>query len=149
MKPSLPQMMMGAATALTREILPNVRGDTYAIASAGTIGTMMILMAQETDRMVDTLVVELDAIQALFEEAAKAPLAGDLRKRLAAAAKRPRRSLKMSSLEEDALVLKALLIELHAAVEAESFDWAEALEAKIWEILNLSAQCRLVYMPTL
>lgn len=149
MKPSIPQMMIGAATALTREILPNVRGDGYAIASAGTVGTMMMLMAQETDRMVDTLVVELDAIQALFAEAASAPLPADLRARLGEAAALKRRSLKMSALEEDAVLLKGLLIELHATVENEKFDWAEALEAKIWEILNLSAQCRLVYMPTL
>lgn len=149
MKPSLSQMMVGAATFLTREVIPNVKGDSYAIASTGTIGMMTMLMAQEVDRMADTLVVEIDAIQALFADAAKAPLPDDLKARLAEASRRPRNSLKISALQEDAAALKALLIELHVAVEASKFDWAEALEKRIWEILNLSAQCRLVYMPTL
>lgn len=149
MKPSLSQMMVGAATFLTREVIPNVKGDSYAIASTGTIGMMMMLMAQENDRMADTLVVEIDALQALFAEASKAPLKTEMKKRLAEAAQRPRASLKISALQEDAAALKALLIELHVTVEAEKFDWAEELEKRIWEILNLSAQCRLVYMPTL
>lgn len=149
MKPSLSQMMVGAATFLTREMIPNVRGDSYAIASAGTIGMMLMLMAQEADRVAETLAAEIEALQALFADAAKAPLPAELKRRLAEAAALPRRSLKVSALQEDAAALKALLIELHVTVEAERFDWAEALEKRIWEILTLSAQCRQVYLPTL
>lgn len=149
MKPSLSQMMTGAATSLLREVIPNVGGDAYAISSAGTVGTLLMLMAQEADRMVDTLVIEMDAIQALFADAAELPLPAELKGQLAAAARLPRPSLKVSALEEQASGLKSLLIVLHETVEASKFDWAAQLESRIWEILTLSAQCRVVYLPTL
>lgn len=149
MRPSVSQMLMGAAANLNRDIAPSIQPGSYAIGQAGTIGLLMVLMAQESDRAVDTLVNEQDAIRALFAEAARASVPDDLRLRLAEAAARSRTSLRISDLEGETALLNELLIELHAWLETSKFDWAEALESRVWEILKLGADCRALYLPTL
>lgn len=150
MKPSLSQFLMGAAATLNRDVAPHVRGSRYALGHVGTLGLLMTLMAQETERAADTLVHEQDTLRGLFADAAKQPLAPDLRARLAAAGVPVERtSYRLSDLERDAAALNTLLIELHQAVEGNPFDWAETLEQRILEVLKLGAECRALYLPSL
>jgi hypothetical protein len=149
MRPTIAQFLTKSAQTLGMDVAPNVRGDPYAAAKTGMIGTILILLAQESERAADTLIREQDAIRALFLEAAHAPLDDDLRARLEAAGGEGPRSHRLDVLEAESARLNAVLIELHEAVEAGAFDWAEALEARIWEILRLGAECRAVFLPTL
>lgn len=150
MRPSLAQFLMSTAATLNREIAPHVMGNRYALGNIGTIGLLMTLMAQETERAADTLVHEQDALRALFADAAKAPLPEPLRTRLAAAGVPVvRNSYRLTDLERDTAALNTLLIELHETVEPSAFDWAQALERRILEVLKLGAACRALYLPTL
>jgi len=149
MRPTISQMLMKSAQTLGMDIAPNVRGDSYAASKAGMIGMILILLSQEGERAADTMTREQDAIRALFAEAAHAPLDPDLQTRLAEAGAIEPRSYRLDALEVEGARLNALLIDLHEAVEASAFDWAEALDKRIWEILRLGAECRAVFLPTL
>lgn len=148
MRPSIPQLLVGAAGTI-RNALGGMRGESYAMASMGTLGMLLILMSQEADRAAETLVSEQDAIRALFADAAGHALPEPLRARVAEAARGVRASLRVDVLQAETNDLKALLTELHAWLETSPFDWAEALEARIWEILRLGAAARALYLPTL
>lgn len=148
MRPSIPQLLVGAAGTL-RNVLGSVRGESYAMASMGTLGMLLVLMSQEADRAAETLVSEQDAIRALFADAATHALPEPLRTNIADAANGQRTSIRVDVLERETAELKTLLIELHAWLETSAFDWAEALEARIWEILKLGAEARALYLPTL
>ncbi|HVZ99109.1 MAG TPA: hypothetical protein VG841_02205 [Caulobacterales bacterium] len=151
MKPAFGELLMGAASTLSREVAPHVDdGEPVAIGHIGTIGLILACMAQETDRAVETAVREQDAIRGLFADAAKAPLPRDLALRLkAAAADDTRPSLKLSDLERQNAKLKRLLMDLLEMLEAEHFDWAVMLEARIWDILKTGAERRALYLPVL
>ncbi|MET0182594.1 MAG: hypothetical protein ABW199_06890 [Caulobacterales bacterium] len=149
MKPSMSHMLLGAAAAITRDVIGHVNGDDYARETLGTIGAMLMLMAQEAGRTADTLVTEQNALRALFADAAALPLDPNLRARLSSASAQMGGSLKIEDLSEETAQLNALLVELHEAAEASAYDWAEALEARIWEVLKLGAECRAIYLPTL
>ncbi|HVY83969.1 MAG TPA: hypothetical protein VG943_02470 [Caulobacterales bacterium] len=151
MKPTLGQMLMGAASTLNDEIAPHIDdGAPVAIGHVGTLGLILACMAQEADRAVETAVREQDAIRALFADAAKAPLPRDLAIRLkAAAADDARPSLKLTDLEAQNAKLKRLLMTLLETLEAEHFDWAVALEARVWTILKTGAERRALYLPVL
>jgi len=148
MRPSIPQLLVGAAGNI-RNVLANVRGESYALASMGTLGMLLILMSQEADRAAETLVSEQDAIRALFADAAAHALPEPLRAKVAEAAAGQRTSIRVDVLERETAELKTLLIELHAWLETSPFDWAEALESRVWEILRLGAAARALYLPTL
>lgn len=149
MKPSIPHMLLGAASTITRDVIGHVRDDEYARETLGTIGMMLMLMAQEAGRTADTLVTEQEATRHLFADAAGLPLPLHLRERLRIASRDTGGSLRVEDLAEETAQLNALLIELHEEIERSAFDWAEAFEARIWELLKLGAECRVVYLPTL
>ncbi|HVY03294.1 MAG TPA: hypothetical protein VG983_06520 [Caulobacterales bacterium] len=140
MKPTIAQYLAGAGATLMREIAP--QADAYGRGQIGAIGAILSFAAREADRAVDTLAREQDALRALFADAAEVPLADDLRARLREAAGGARASLRVSDLERENAALKALLIELHEAVEQRA-DGAD-LEARIWAVLNEGADARVV-----
>ena len=141
MRPSLGKYLSGATGTLGREIAPHL--DTaYARAQIGAIGMVLGFVAREADRAAETLVNEQDALRALFASAAGAPLPDDLRTRLAAAESAARASLRISDLERENAALKALLIELHEAVEQS--EACAGLEAQIWNILKDGAKARVI-----
>jgi len=148
MRPSTPQLLVGAAGTI-RNALGGMRGESYAMASMGTLGMLLILMSQEADRAAETLVSEQDAIRSLFADAAEHALPEPLRTRVSEAALGQRTSLRVDVLQAETDGLKTLLTEVHAWLETSPFDWAEALEARIWEILRLGAAARALYLPTL
>ena len=150
MKPSLQHLLMGAASTLGKDVAPHIEDDApFAVGHVGTIGLILACVAQEADRAVDTAVREQDALRALFAVAAEQPLPGDLRARLAEAAQGARIGFRLSDLEAQNNPLKALLAELLETVEQERFDWAEQLEAQIWDVLRAGAERRALYLPVL
>lgn len=150
MTPSFSQILMGAAGAIVTDIGPHLQGKTYAIGQAQVIGLLMVLVAQEADRAADTLSLETVAMRALFAEAASAPLPDGLRQRLRAMAEAPPpENFTIRALEQLAHPMKALLIELHEALEDRPDEWARPLEAKVWDVLRMGADHRQLYMPGL
>ncbi len=150
MKPSMAQVLMGSASAMATQVAPHLLGNGYAIGQASMAGLIMVLAAQEAERAVDTLVRERDALKALFGEAARADVSEGLAARLHEAAHAPLApNLQITLLEAEVAPLKALLIELHVALEEEDAPWARALEAQVWDVLKLGADARLLYLPTM
>ncbi|MGE3250849.1 MAG: hypothetical protein AB7J28_05125 [Hyphomonadaceae bacterium] len=150
MKPSFPQILMGAAGAMVQHVGPRLAGDNYALGQASIIGLIMVMVAQEADRAADTLSLETVAMRALFAEAAEAPLPAGLCQRLRAMAEAPHaESFTITALEATAAPMKELLIELHEALEDRPDEWARPLEAKVWDILKLGAYHRELYLPVL
>ena len=150
MKPSMAQLLMGTAASLGKDVIPLVAGNGFAVGQVSMAGLIMVLAAQEADRAADTLWRERAAIKELFGEAAQAPLPEGLVVRLHEAAHAPLGTqLQISMLESEVAPLKTLLIELHAALEDEDAPWARALETKVWSVLKLGADARVLYMPAM
>jgi len=148
MTPSFSQILMGAAGAVATQLGPQLKDNPYAIGQAQVIGLLMVLVAQEADRAADTLSLETVAMRALFAEASESPLPEGLRRRLRAMAESaPAENFTVRGLEAIAHPMKALLIELHEAVEDRPDEWARPLEAKVWDLLKMGADHRQLYMP--
>ncbi|MES1198943.1 MAG: hypothetical protein ABUS48_03080 [Pseudomonadota bacterium] len=151
MRPTFGQLLLGAAATLGKDVAPHIEDNApVAVGRLGTVGLILACMAQEADRAVETAVREQDALRALFLDAAAAPLPRDMQMRLKAAATNDARpSLKLSDLDAQNAKLKRLLMDLLVALEAEHFDWAIALEARVWTVLKSGAERRALYLPVL
>ncbi|MBL8548899.1 MAG: hypothetical protein JNJ73_02860 [Hyphomonadaceae bacterium] len=149
MKPSFASILMGGAGAIAADIAPRL-DDEYARGQAAIVGLLMTLVAQEADRAADTLSLESVAMRAIFAEAAKQQLPDQLRRRLLQMAEAPpAENFTVSALEELVMPMKALLIELHEALEDRADAWARPLEKKVWDVLCLGADHRSLYLPIL
>ncbi|MGE0828099.1 MAG: hypothetical protein AB7O04_01960 [Hyphomonadaceae bacterium] len=152
MKPSFAQILMGAAGAVVRDIAPRLQDedDAFALGQAQIIGLLMVMAAQEADRAADTLSLETVAMRALFAEAAETPLPESFRRRLRAMAEAaPADNFTIAAQQAVAAPMKALLIELHEALEDRPDEWARPLEARVWDVLRLGADHRQIYLPVL
>jgi hypothetical protein len=112
----------------------------YLASAIGMRGGILGLIAEEWDRVASRRVEENRAIRGLFAQAAGLPLAADLAGRLKALAATNDDDLRLSLLEAANTILRAALIELHAAAEATS--GAEALNNAIWRELAASTERR-------
>jgi hypothetical protein len=140
MRPSFANILMGGAGAIAADIAPRLEHDDYAMRQASIVGILMVLVAQEADRAADTLSLEAVAMRAIFAEAASHPLPDHFRQRLRAMAESPPPpKFTIAALEDIAAPMKALLIELHEALEDRPDAWARPLEAKVWDILKMGA----------
>jgi hypothetical protein len=101
-----------------------------------------MIASEEGDRLVDRLVEENGALRALFARAAPVVTDGALAERLTAAAASSDGSLRVSILQPENHRLRALLIDLHSAVEEDPSAAARALEEEIWAELARSNRRR-------
>lgn len=118
-----------------------VRED-YQQKTALVLGVLLMIAGEEGDRLVDRLVEENVALRALFGRAAAALASSPLAERLTDAAAGADASLRVSSLQTENHRLRALLVELHAAVEEDPRPEARTLDAEIWQELARSNQRR-------
>ena len=149
MKPGLPQLLIGAATAIGTRILPALDPDSYAAGDAKMLAALLILMAQDAGRVADRLSRENRAMRALFADAAETPVGVALAGKLAEAASSSDESLIVDDLEGEHDRLTAILIDLHETVEQSSADWAERLNTRIWSFLKQAAEARAVMLPVI
>lgn len=147
MKPLLPELLGGAAMTLALEVAPRLEAAPYARGHAMTIMMMLIFAAQEADRAADVLYTENAALKALLKEAADLDLPEPVRTAARAAAAAPDPGLRVSALAALNADLRRDLITLHEAVEASPAPWAEALEARIWDLLRTGAAARALTLP--
>lgn len=149
MKPGLPQLLVGAATALGTRVLPALDPQSYAAGDAKLLAAILILAAQDVGRSADRLVRENRTMRGLFADAAEAPIGISLAGKLSEAASGSDESLTVESLEAEHDRLSELLIELHEAVEQSSADWAAALDGRIWAHLQSAAEARALILPVI
>lgn len=151
MKPGIAEILMTAANTLGTEIAPHLIDKPYALGSTGTIGLMLVFLAQDADRAVETLVRDNAEMRAIFAAASTAEAALGLpapvvdAARAAAAGADP--GLRMQVLEAENATLKAVLIAVHTAVDDVVAPWAQALQREIWTHLKASAERRSLALP--
>ncbi len=141
MIPDADGMLGVAAGKLMGDIAPGMEPG-YGQGSVATISLVMLMSAQEFDKAADVRVWENDRMRELlarggawspFDESAA-----------------PRRaSLQISALNAEAAPLKAALIALHEAVEADAGADAKALERDILGFLKESSDRRRLYLPAM
>jgi hypothetical protein len=140
--------MFAAAGTLGAHVSPHLAALPYAAGHANVVALLLILAAQESDRAADTLVRDIEALRALFRDAAMSPLDEDLRARLSNAGAGQITRYFVSTLQAEHDALSALLIALHEAVEARAEPWAAALEARILALLAGQADARALVLPS-
>jgi hypothetical protein len=58
MKPSMAQILIGAAGTLNEEIAPKLEASPFSMGRVGTIGLLLACVAQEAERAAETAVRE-------------------------------------------------------------------------------------------
>jgi hypothetical protein len=116
--------------------------EDYQQKTALVLGVLLMIAGEEGDRLVDRLVEENAALRALFARAGAVVPDAALGARLNEAAAGSDPSLRVSSLQPENHRLRALLIDLHARVEADPSPAARALEEEIWRELVRSNERR-------
>lgn len=141
MRPDPSRVLFGIASTLSTQLAMEAKtpfGAYLAGMSAGLTSTLAV----EFERIIDRLHKENEVLVTLLGDAA--PLVDEaLRIRLEAAngeASPP--NLLLSTLVGANDRLRALLIEVHIAVEATPGDAARAMEARIWDELRESTRRR-------
>lgn len=138
MRPEADIALRALVERIAAEILP-VLPTAYAQGNMGMIATVLAAIADEWDRAAAWRAEENAALKALFATAAPI-VGGALAERLRAACAAPDPGLRITALNTANDMLRALLIEVHAAVEDMAGEAARALEARVWA--ELVAGCR-------
>ena len=145
MKPEPSHVLERVVQALLTEIAPAV-APRYRQAGVALQATLLGAAREECDRAAARRVEENAALRALFAKAASLVPDGGLRARLADAADQEDPSLLVPDLEAANQSLRALLIEVHAAVEELEGEGARQLEDEIWQELAASTERRKLAM---
>jgi len=140
-KPEPEKLLETIAGKLMVEIAPNVQ-PSYRQSSVLLTALLLGMVREEWDRAAARRVEENSALRTIFASAAPSVADAELRKRLEAAASSRDESYRVSALETANTSLRALLIDLHAHVEAQSAPWARAVEELIWRELAASTERR-------
>lgn len=148
MKPEVTTVMGGYVGTLFGSILPNLNSE-YSMGDTGLMAMSFMMMAQEFDRAADIRLQENEDMRALFAHAADVVDNDKLAEALRAAGSGVDASLRVHALNAGNDELKAVLIELHAYVEASDAHWAPELEMRIWSVLCASTERRKLDFPKL
>lgn len=127
--------------ALMADVAPHVQ-PAYRQAGAMSAGVLLTCLREELDRVAERRIDENAALRALFRDGAGVVGDAALGERLAAAAAGEGSGYRISQLDADNAALRALLVELHAAVEGQEGAAARDLEARIWRELAASTERR-------
>ena len=141
MKPDAAHALERVLQALLTEVAPAVE-PAYRKATVTVHAMILLAIREEVDRAAARRFEENRALRALFAEAAPAVAERALRERVAAAAASADASLLVPELDESNRALRALLIELHAHVEAQRGEAARRIEDAIWRELAASTERR-------
>jgi hypothetical protein len=146
MKPEADQILSMSAGQIMAGVLP-LLPDSYSQGSTALLSFLMLFSAQEYERGAEIRSADNAAMRAAFGALAPVVRDTDLKKKLEDATLSPDSSLLISALNRSNAHLRALLIELHAHLEAQDGGAARAGEKRIWGILKASAAARLVTPP--
>jgi hypothetical protein len=140
-KPEVPKVLEVLAGKLLFDVAPHVT-PAYRKSSVGVSALLLGMVREEWDRAAERRSRENAALRSLFRDAAAVSTDTDLRRRLEEAAASRETSLLISDLDRANDALRALLIELHAAIELESGPDARRIENAIWRELVASTERR-------
>lgn len=142
MRPDAGRVLNGVAVALLTRVAPEIR-TPFGQQLAGLSAVLLRVVATEFDRIADRLSVENAAVAAILSDAAAVlPDASlNVRAREAANAATPP-DLRVSTLQAINDRLRAILVEVHAAIEETPGEEARAMEERIWEELRESTRRR-------
>ncbi|MBM4382745.1 MAG: hypothetical protein FJ091_05185 [Deltaproteobacteria bacterium] len=141
MKPDPQRVLEQTAAQLGGEILLAVQ-PRYRQAGVGMLAGLLGAIREEFDRAAARRVEENAALRALFARGAEIATDAALAARLRAAAASRDDSLLVPALDAANQQLRALLIALHAHVEALATPAARELDAAIWRELAASTARR-------
>ena len=139
MVPSIAQVLNGVARTLLMDALPQTK-HAYLAQTLQLDAMLAMMCAQEFDRAAARLADENAALLALFSDAETIVTDDRLRTELRAAGTAAPSGLLVSQLQERNRALRALLVRLHAHVEA--LPDAGALNDRIWNELVESTRRR-------
>jgi hypothetical protein len=140
MKPDPAAVLNNTAMKLLFEVGPAMPPG-YSQGSVTTLGVLLIMVAQEQGRAVDIRVTENKAMRSIFARAQRHDL--EFGAELADAAARNTEPLELADLDQENARLKALLIRLHARLEALN----DPLQTEVLEHLATAAARRLIVLP--
>lgn len=143
MRPQLPHVLGGFLQTIAEEIMPHI-GLEYVQKEMEMVLLALMAATEESDRAAEVRVRENEDFRALFARAAEAIPDASLKARLTQASAGSDTSLRVTDLDAANDKLAALLIELHAYVEAADGDWAHGLNGDIWNVLRASTQRRAI-----
>lgn len=141
MKPDPQRVLEQTVQHLLGDLLPNV-SPRYRQAGLAISAGLLMAVREEFDRAAARRVEENAALRALFARGASVVTDTALAARLRAAAATRDESLLVPALDATNRELRALLIELHAQIEALATPAARELDAAIWRELVASAARR-------
>lgn len=141
MNPKVNDVLGALAGHLFTEVLPLL---SASYAQADTMMTALLLTgaAEEFGRAAEVRSADIREMRAIFADAACRLPAGPLRERVAAAADREAKSLRIADLDACRDGLAGVLVALHEAVEASHEPWARELDGRIWQHLRASTERR-------
>jgi hypothetical protein len=145
MKPDVDRFLEVAAAYLMMHVAPAL-GSTYEQSNVTVLVAMLMAVREEFERAAARRVEENRELRRLFAAAAPAVQDASLRRRLDEAVGSDDPSLAVSDLERSNALLRGLLIELHAHVEALDSPQARDIEAAIWRELVASTERRRLMM---
>ncbi len=131
---TLETLLHGVAATLRERIAPAI-DDSFASEMARLAAALLTISANAVDDAAAVRVWENAAMRALFADARSA-VGADLAGRLAEAARSTDPGLKISELDRENGRLRLLLVELHMAAEAGEGESAQALDARVWQLLR-------------
>lgn len=142
MRPNPDIVARGVALTLMRDIMPEVQ-TPFGQTNLGMALSLNLILAQEIDRLVDRLLVENRAVVAVLEAAAPVLPPGELRDRIGGA----RALLEPADYRVSTVLacndgLRALLIEVHGAIEDLEGEAAAIIDERIWAELAESTRRR-------
>ena len=142
MRPDPAKVLFTVAGALGGQVLPEVQ-TAFAQQTTTLSALLSMLLAQEFDRAAANLVEENAAVAGILAKAAGVVPGAALRERVREVAGRPRgQDLRVSALELENDALRAVLIDVHAAVEQIDSEEARGLNEQIWNELRESTRRR-------
>ena len=142
MRPDAGRVLNGVAVALMTRVAPEIR-TPFGQQLAGLSAVLLRVVATEFDRIADRLSVENAAVAAILSDAAAVlpDASRNVRAREAANAATPP-DLRVSTLQAINDRLRAILVDVHAAIEETPGEEARAREERIWEELRESTRRR-------
>ena len=141
MKPDPQRVLEQTVQNLLVDVLPSLQ-PRYRQAGLAISAGLLMSVREEFDRAAARRVEENAALRALFARGASVVTDTALAPRLRAAAATRDESLLVPALDATNRELRALLIELHAQIEALATPAARELDAAIWRELVASAARR-------
>lgn len=141
MKPDADAGLGYIAQRIATSLIPEL-GSEYGAADAGLISVLLQAAAEEYQRGAHARMADLEDMREILAEGARLLDDAALAERLADESRRTEGSLRIEDLNASHDRCKALLIELHAAVEEAGrarAAWARDLDVAIWRFYEAYA----------